>query len=87
MRHCRVILHWHHRGNVGKNNTAQGQVQIVLKCTNELGSGAAKEFSISAESYFVHFYYAYPIKAQLFMESLSCAFRRCRQGKQATNRA
>lgn len=34
---------------MGKRSTAQGQVQIVLKCTNELGSGAAKEFSISAE--------------------------------------
>lgn len=55
--HHRVIPHWHHRGDVGKHSTAQGQVQIVLKCTNELGSGAAKEFSISAESYSVHFYY------------------------------
>lgn len=42
-------------GDAGKNNNARGQMQIVLKHTNELGSGGAKEFSISAESYFVHF--------------------------------
>lgn len=83
--HCRIIPYWYHQGHAGKNNIAWGQMQIVLKHTNELGSGGAKEFSISAESYFVHFYYYHPIKMQLFMESLSCTFRRCCQGKQATN--
>lgn len=87
MCHRRVILRWHRWGNVGKRSTAQGQVQIVLKCTNELGSGAAKEFSISAESYFVHFFPVQPLKAQLSVESLSCAFKRDCQGKQATDRA
>lgn len=42
-----------------------GQVQIVLKHTDELGSGGAKEFRISAESHFVHFYCSCPIKTQL----------------------
>lgn len=74
-----------HGGDASKNDRAQGQVQIVLKHSNELGSGDAKEFSISAESYFVHVYCSHPIKMQLFIQSLSCRFRRCCQGEQATN--
>jgi hypothetical protein len=72
----RIIPSWHHWDSVGMSNIAPGQMQIVLKHANELGSGAAKEFSISAESYFVHFYHDHPIKMQLFMESLSSTFRR-----------
>lgn len=31
-----------HGGDAGKNNRTQGQVQIVLKHSNELGSGVPK---------------------------------------------
>lgn len=82
---CRTVPHSHRGGDASKNNIARGQMQIVLKHTDELGSGGAKEFLISAESYSVHFYYHHPIKIQLFTESLSCTYRRCYQEKQVTN--
>lgn len=67
--HCRSVPRWHHGGGAGKHNRTQGQVQIVLKHTNELGSGGARAFSISAESDSAHVYDHHPIKTQLFAES------------------
>lgn len=71
----------HRGGDAGENDTARGQTQIVLKRTSELGSGGAREFSISAEGDFVHVYCSHPIKMRLLAETLGCGFRRRCQGK------
>lgn len=46
--HHRARAHLHRGGDAGESDRAQGQVQIVLKHSNELGLGGAKEFSMSA---------------------------------------
>lgn len=61
--HHKCAHHW--AGGCPQEQPSTGQVQIVLKHTDELGSGGAKEFRISAESHFVHFYCSCPIKTQL----------------------
>lgn len=77
--HRTAIPRPHHVGDSSKNSIARGQAQIVLKHTNELGSGGAREFSMSAESDSVRVYCVHPIKMQLLIEMFGCGFRRCKE--------
>ena len=43
-------------GRCQQESHCTGPNAIALKQTNELGSGGARDFLISAESYSVHFY-------------------------------